>query len=209
MSRFQNFTFIFSIFLTMTITCSALAKGDGSEIQPDNWYPKVKFETDAGDIVVELDRRKAPITVNNFLRYVAKESYDDTVFHRIVRGFVVQGGGYDAEFKELSSFAPIFNESGNGLKNSMYTIAMARQDKPHSATRQFFFNVIDNDYLNPGRNWGYTVFGLVMEGAEVVDALAQVETEYKVELGWRDVPVENVMLKKVTIMPERQVQPAN
>ena len=94
-----------------------------------------------GDIIVELDRSRAPITVNNFLRYVDKRSYEDTIFHRIVPDFVVQGGGYDSNFLEKPSFGKIFNESGNGLKNVMYNITMARQDDPHSATRQFFFNM--------------------------------------------------------------------
>ena len=193
---------IVSLFLfILSLSLTTQAKQDGSEIQANNLYPKVKFETDMGDVLVELDRRRAPITVNNFLRYVSKGSYDNTLFHRIVPGFVVQGGGYDKDFKEQPSFGPIFNESGNGLKNGIYTIAMARQDKPHTANRQFFFNVADNDYLNPGRNWGYTVFGLILEGAEVVDQLAQVETGYHAELGWPNVPVKPVMLKKVTLLP--------
>ncbi len=191
----------------MLFPLASLAAKDGSHIQPNNLYPRVKIETDLGNMVVELDRRRAPITVNNFLRYVEKGSYDDTVFHRIVPGFVVQGGGYDKDFNELPSFGKIFNESGNGLKNDIYTVAMAREDDPHSARRQFFFNVADNDYLNPGRNWGYAVFGLVLEGAEVVDQLSQLETAYNVELGWRDVPVENVMLKKITLLPEPAINP--
>lgn len=195
---------LINILLSFCLVCAshAIAMNDGSHLQPHNLFPKVKFETDAGNIVVELDRRRAPLTVNNFLRYVEKGSYNDTLFHRIVPGFAVQGGGYDIDFRELPSFGKIFNESGNGLKNDMYTIAMARQDAPHSAQRQFFFNVVDNDYLNPGRNWGYAVFGLIVEGAEVVDALAEVETGYNIELGWKNVPVEPVMLKKVTLLPE-------
>ncbi|BDX05421.1 peptidylprolyl isomerase [Planctobacterium marinum] len=193
--------YLVALLAMISFSISAQSK-DGSHIQPDNFYPKVKIETDLGNMTVELDRRRAPITVNNFLRYVEKGSYDNTVFHRIIPGFVVQGGGYDAEFNTLPAFGQIYNESGNGLKNDMYTVAMARGDDPHSANRQFFFNVQDNRSLNPGRNWGYTVFGLVLEGAEVVDKLAEVETAYNMELGWRDVPVENVMLKKVTLLPE-------
>lgn len=196
----------FLMVIIAIVSLPALAAGkDGSHIQPNNLYPRVQIETDLGTLIVELDRRRAPITVNNFLRYVEKGSYDNTVFHRIVPGFVVQGGGYDAEFNELPAFGQIFNESGNGLKNDMYTIAMAREDAPHTAKRQFFFNVIDNEFLNPGRKWGYAVFGLVLEGAEVVDKLAQVETAYNMELGWRDVPVENVMLKKIILLPEPAV----
>ena len=183
-----------------------LAAKDGSEIQADELYPRVKLETSMGDIEVELDRKRAPITVNNFLRYVNRGSYDNTIFHRIVPNFVVQGGGYDAEFNAQPAFTPIFNESGNGLKNDLYTIAMARQDSPHSANRQFFFNAKDNDSLNPGRRWGYTVFGQILSGAEVVDAMATVETEYNMKVGWQNVPVEPVMLIKATILPPPSLQ---
>lgn len=183
-----------------------LAAKDGSEIQADELYPRVKLETSMGDIEVELDRKRAPITVNNFLRYVNRGSYDNTIFHRIVPNFVVQGGGYDAEFNAQPAFPPIFNESGNGLKNDLYTIAMARQDSPHSANRQFFFNAKDNDSLNPGRRWGYTVFGQILSGAEVVDAMATVETEYNMKVGWQNVPVEPVMLIKATILPPPSLQ---
>lgn len=191
----------FFLLVVLTFSATTLAKTDGSEIQKDNLYPRVKFETDFGDVMVELDRNRAPITVNNFLRYVDKGSYDDTLFHRIVNGFVVQGGGYDKEFNELPSFGKIYNESGNGLKNDMYTIAMAREDNPHSARRQFYFNIIDNDSLNPGRRWGYAVFGLVLEGAEVLDKLADVDTGYDLNTGWPNVPKEPVMLKRVTLLP--------
>lgn len=184
----------------------ALAVKDGSEIQADELYPRVKLETSMGDIEVELDRKRAPITVNNFLRYVNRGSYDNTIFHRIVPNFVVQGGGYDAEFNAQPAFPPIFNESGNGLKNDLYTIAMARQDSPHSANRQFFFNAQDNHSLNPGRRWGYTVFGQVLSGAEVIDAMATVETEYNIKVGWQNVPVKPVMLIKATILPPPSLQ---
>ncbi len=176
-------------------------KKDGSHIQPDNFYPRVKLETSMGDIIVELDRSRAPITSNNFLRYVDKRSFEGTIFHRVIKDFVVQGGGYNEEFKEPSKFPTIFNESGNGLKNDMYSIAMARQNEPHTANRQFFFNMNDNESLDPGRNWGYAVFGSVVEGYEVVDAMAEVETEYKALIGWPDVPKTPIILKKATILP--------
>lgn len=176
-------------------------KKDGSHIQPDNFYPRVKLETTMGDIIVELDRSRAPITSNNFLRYVDKRSYEGTIFHRVIKDFVVQGGGYNEELKEPAKFPPIFNESGNGLKNDMYSIAMARQNDPHTANRQFFFNVNDNESLDPGRNWGYAVFGSVVEGYEVVDAMAEVETEYKPLIGWPDVPKTPIILNKATILP--------
>lgn len=181
------------------LSFSAFAKdNDGAQIQLDKYYPRVKLETSMGDFVVELDRVRAPITVDNFLRYVDQGSYENTIFHRIVPEFVVQGGGYDTELNEMPSFDKIYNESGNGLKNEMYTIAMARQDDPHSATRQFFFNVTNNTSLDPGRGWGYTVFGMIVEGESVVDAMSVVETHYHAGLGWADVPLTPVVIKKVT-----------
>lgn len=191
------------VFSSLIISTGVLAakKGDGSHIQPDNYYPRVKIETTMGDVVVELDRRRAPITVNNFLRYVDKRSYEDTIFHRIVPGFVVQGGGYDTDFNGKSNFPDIFNESGNGLTNDLYTIAMARQNEPHTANRQFFFNVNDNESLNPGRDWGYAVFGMIVEGEEVVDAMSEVETEYSLRLNANNVPIKPIVIKKVTVLP--------
>ncbi len=194
---------ILIIFNLLLICQMAVAKPkqDGSHIQKDNFYPRVKMITNMGDIIVELDRARAPLTVNNFLRYVDKRSYEDTIFHRIVPEFVIQGGGYDTHFVEKPAFAEIFNESGNGLKNKMYNITMARQDKPHSATRQFFFNMGNNDSLDPGRDWGYTVFGSVMEGYEVLDKMSEVKTDFDPNYGWSDVPVEQVILLKVVILP--------
>lgn len=198
---------ILSLLFMVCFTSIAYAD-DGSEIQRDNMYPRVKMITNYGEIVVELDRRRAPITVNNFLRYVKKNSYDNTVFHRIVTGFVVQGGGYDLEMNPKPAYPAIINESGNGMKNEMYTISMARQDDPHTATRQFFFNIIDNASLDPGKDWGYTVFGLALEGTDVLDEMANVETHYDLKWGWPNVPVKPVVLEKVEIIPEPQLQVA-
>ncbi|MDP5031944.1 MAG: peptidylprolyl isomerase [Paraglaciecola sp.] len=192
---------LISILFLASTTCLAVVKDDGSQIQAGNYYPRVKFETSMGDIIVELNRKKAPITVNNFLRYVQKRSYEGTIFHRVVIDFVVQGGGYDENFAELFSYGNIFNESGNGLKNEKYTIAMARQDDPHTANRQFFFNMEDNVTLDPGRYWGYAVFGSVVEGYEVVDAMSLVPTHVDPTWGWSDVPVEKVILQRATILP--------
>ena len=192
---------IFLGLLLSTFNGMAKDKDDGSQIQPDNLYPRVKIETTMGDFIIELNRYRAPITTNNFLRYVDKRAYEDTIFHRIIPDFVVQGGGYDAEFKELSKFPPIYNESGNGLKNGYYTVSMARSNDPHSANRQFFVNLGENDSLDPGRNWGYAVFGEVVEGTEVLDAMSLVQTHYHAIIGWADVPVEPVLLKKATILP--------
>jgi peptidyl-prolyl cis-trans isomerase A (cyclophilin A) len=174
----------------------------GTAVQKDNFYPQVKFETTMGDIVIELTRSKAPITSNNFLTYVKEKEYDNTLFHRIIAGYIVQGGGYTPEFSERKSNYKIINESGNGLKNEAYSIAMARMADPHSAKRQFFFNMKDNNNLDPGRRWGYTVFGAVIEGQEVLDAIALVETHVNPEIGFPDTPVENIILKRAIILPE-------
>jgi peptidyl-prolyl cis-trans isomerase A (cyclophilin A) len=169
-------------------------------IDPTNIYPKVKLETSMGTIVVELDRVKAPITVDNFLRYVVSGEYNNTIFHRVIEDFVVQGGAYDIDFTAKKLHKNIFNESGNGLKNDSGTIAMAKENRPHTANRQFFFNVIDNDSLNPGRHWGYSVFGAIVEGEEVLAAIATVETDYNEAMAWDDVPVKPVILIKATLL---------
>jgi peptidyl-prolyl cis-trans isomerase A (cyclophilin A) len=192
---------LLSILLTLSSVSFALVKDDGSQIQAENYYPRIKFETTMGDIIVELNRPKAPLSVNNFLRYALKRGYDDTIFHRVIIDFVVQGGGYDENFASLGSYGNIINESGNGLKNQKYSLAMARQNDPHSANRQFFFNLDDNVSLDPGRDWGYTVFGSVVEGYEILDKISQTPTDVDPTYGWPDVPVEKVMLKRVTILP--------
>ena len=170
------------------------------EVIPDNLFPTVVMETSMGTVEVELNRMRAPVTSNNFLRYVLEGEYDGTIFHRVMIGFVVQGGGYTKDFEEKKLYDSILNESGNGLQNDFGTIAMARYDDPHSATRQFYFNMENNDSLNPGsRNWGYTVFGQVISGIEVLQAIAEVETGYSEALDAEDVPVEPVMLIKATV----------
>ncbi|NNE06780.1 MAG: peptidyl-prolyl cis-trans isomerase [Xanthomonadales bacterium] len=170
------------------------------EVLPDNLFPTVRMETSLGDVVVELNRMRAPATVNNFLGYVLDGSYDGTIFHRVISGFVVQGGGYGPDFSERGVNAPVLNESGNGLQNDMGTIAMARFDDPHSATRQFYFNLGDNSSLDPNsRNWGYTVFGTVLEGRDVLESMAEVTTDYSEALGATDVPVDPLILIRVSI----------
>lgn len=196
-------------FIILSALCLSLnAQTKGEFIQKDNAFPQVKIITSMGEIVVELDRRKAPLTVNNFLSYVADGGYEGTVFHRVEhdpeqeRDFVIQGGGYDKKYDGMYTGVSIPNESGNGLKNDMYTIAMAYQDrKPHSATRQFFFNMNDNDHLNPGRDWGFAVFGYVMEGTETLDKIMRVETGCHDKLGWCFVPKTPVEIVKVQVLP--------
>ena len=171
------------------------------DVLPDNAFPVIVFETSMGNVEVELNRMRAPATVNNFLQYVIDGTYDNTVFHRVIKDFVVQGGGYDFEWEERSARDPVMNESGNGLSNTAGTIAMARFSDPHSATNQFFFNVADNTRaLDPSsRNWGYTVFGDVMAGQDVLTAIAAVETGYNQDVDFQDVPLVPVKLIKVSI----------
>ena len=142
--------------------------------------PKVKFATSAGDIVIEVYPDKAPRTAENFLQYVREKHYDGTIFHRVIPNFMAQGGGYDQNYKEKPTRAPVTNEASNGLKNDTYTIAMARTGEPHSATSQFFINVNDNAFLNHTaptlRGWGYTVFGKVVAGMDVVQKIKAVPT---------------------------------
>jgi peptidyl-prolyl cis-trans isomerase A (cyclophilin A) len=190
-------------FLSMLFLPTALwSKQPGAEILPHELFPVVELQTTAGKIKVELDRMRAPITVNNFLYYVQNGSYNGTIFHRVEKDFVIQGGGYDASFKERKTITPIFNESGNGLKNEMFTIAMARDDDPHSAERQFYFNLADNEGLDPGKSWGYAVFGNVLEGEEVLLRIAQTPVHTHPKTLWENVPTGNITLKKALIITE-------
>jgi cyclophilin family peptidyl-prolyl cis-trans isomerase len=163
----------------------------------DDPYPQVRLVTSRGTITLELDRENAPKTVNNFLRYVDDGFYENTIFHRVIEDFVVQGGGYDEDLEEKETRPPILNESDNGLTNDRGTVAMARLDELDTATAQFFINVKDNDHLNAteGTNDGYAVFGRVIDGLDVVDEIAAVETETRD--GMSDVPVTNVVLSRV------------
>jgi peptidyl-prolyl cis-trans isomerase B (cyclophilin B) len=153
-----------------------------------------------GDIVMELYPDKAPKTVDNFLQYVRDKHYDGTVFHRVIDGFMVQGGGYDADDVKKPVRAPVQNEADNGLKNTKGTVAMARTNDPHSATSQFFFNVSDNAFLDhkskSGAEWGYTVFGRVTSGMDVVDAIKSVKTGAKGAFS-KDAPLETVSILEV------------
>lgn len=164
--------------------------------------PRVKLQTNHGDILIELDAEKAPVTVENFLTYVKAGFYDGTIFHRVINNFMIQGGGFDSKMKQKDTREPITNEADNGLKNNQYTVAMARTNEPHSATSQFFINAANNDFLNftaPTPNgWGYTVFGTVIEGTDVADKIQKVKTDTK---GFhQDVPVEDVIIEHATIV---------
>ena len=161
----------------------------------------IKLHTNFGVIALELDAEKAPETTKNFIAYVEAGHYDNTIFHRVIDGFLIQGGGFEPGMKQKPCKAPIKNEADNGLKNDAYTVAMARTGDPHSATAQFFINVADNDFLNfkmpNGNGWGYCVFGNVVEGTDVVDKIKGVKTG---NAGFhQDVPKEDVIIQRAEV----------
>jgi peptidyl-prolyl cis-trans isomerase B (cyclophilin B) len=162
----------------------------------------VKLHTSLGIITVDLDEAKAPDTVRNFLEYVNSGFYDNTIFHRVIDGFMVQGGGFEPGMKQKATREPIKNEATNGLSNTQYTVAMARMPNPHSASSQFFINVGDNDFLDHSaptpQGWGYCVFGRVVEGKDVVDQIKKVQTGRR---GMHDdVPVQDVVIEKAEVV---------
>ena len=162
---------------------------------------KVELQTNHGTILIELDDAKAPATVANFLSYVEKGHYNGTVFHRVIKGFMIQGGGFEPGMKQKPTDESIKNEANNGLKNDHYTLAMARTSAPHSASAQFFINTTNNDFLNfkseSPSGWGYAVFGRVIGGKEVVDAIEGVKTGNKG--GHGDVPQDDVVITQATV----------
>ncbi|WP_333581290.1 peptidylprolyl isomerase [Duodenibacillus massiliensis] len=162
----------------------------------------IRFTTNLGSFDLELDAKAAPKTVANFERYVKEDFYNGTLFHRVIDGFMIQGGGFEAGMQHKEGHAPIENEAMNGLKNDKYTIAMARTSDPHSTTSQFFINVSDNDFLNhtvpSGQGWGYAVFGRVVKGFDVIDRIAKVKTGSS--RGFQDVPKEDVVIEKAEII---------
>jgi peptidyl-prolyl cis-trans isomerase B (cyclophilin B) len=159
----------------------------------------IKLQTNHGDILIEVDHDKAPITAENFEQYVRDGHYDGTLFHRVIDGFMIQGGGMDVNFTPKPTRPPIENEANNGLKNTAGTVAMARTNDPHSASSQFFINVSDNSFLDhPGQDgWGYCVFGRVTEGMDVVNAIKNSKTGGR--QGHQDVPIDDVIIEKAEI----------
>lgn len=196
----------FSI-LTFLVLAPWLAIAQQAEPTPSNPFekqmPSVIIHTSQGDIKLELYEDQAPVTVENFLDYARKGHYDGTIFHRVIPGFMIQGGGFDAELEQKPTDAPIKNEADNGMANARGTIAMARTNDPDSATAQFFINVVDNPSLDhrgkqSGRTWGYAVFGRVTEGMDVVDEIRFVPTEARGP--HQDLPVEPVVIESVEIL---------
>lgn len=161
----------------------------------------VKLQTSMGDIILELNEDKAPVTTNNFITYVQENFYDDTIFHRVIPNFMIQCGGFTPDMEEKKTNPPITNEAANGLENIRGTIAMARTSDPHSATSQFFINLIDNQHLDSSaKNPGYTVFGKVVEGMDIVDKIAKVKTAQNGQHA--NVPVEPILIQSVNIIAE-------
>jgi peptidyl-prolyl cis-trans isomerase B (cyclophilin B) len=181
----------------------------------DDMHPRVRITTTMGDIVLELDREKAPKSVANFIKYVQEGFYDGTIFHRVIDGFMVQGGGFTQDFQKKPTNAPVENEANNGLKNLNGTVAMARTNAPHSATAQFFINVTDNGFLDhrspTPRGWGYAVFGKVVEGMDVVAKIQRTATGPGGPFR-KDVPRTPVIMEKVALdgtMPAMPMAPAS
>jgi len=193
MKNFKKLIFFMALSVTLLLS-TASANSD---------HPRVAIETNHGKIVLELDKSKAPISVENFLRYVDEGFYDNTIFHRVISNFMVQGGGFTKNLQKKPVHDPIKNEADNGLKNERGSIVMARTSAPHSATAQFFINVVDNDFLNhsapTSRGWGYAVFGKVVEGMDVVDKIRNEPTGAQGPFR-SDVPKEAVIMETVKIV---------
>ena len=177
-----------NLLLTLIGTLIFMNQGIASEN-----YPQVEIVTTSGTFTIELDRNRAPISVENFLNYVQEGFYTNTIFHRVIEGFVIQSGGYTAEFDMKETKPEIVNESGNGLSNRRMTLGMARSNEPHTASSQFYINLVDNFSLDPmPTRWGYTVFGEVISGFEIVDAIGQSATQTYQDL--QDVPVAPIII---------------
>ena len=198
----QLYLVVFSLLLALTF------------IQPiaepmNNLHPQISMKTNYGEIVLELDREKAPLSVENFIRYVEEGLYNGTIFHRVIKDFMIQGGGFSADFIKKTTYSPIKNEAGNGLKNTRGTIAMARTSEPDSATSQFFINTVDNGFLDHTSptldGWGYAVFGKVVNGMEVVDKIRNIPTGRGGPFP-RDVPKQPALIESMTLISDKTDQ---
>jgi peptidyl-prolyl cis-trans isomerase B (cyclophilin B) len=201
--------FIITLFLTIAFVCPSISAAQASKSKPGKKMTEntvqVKLETTLGDITLQLDKEKAPVSVENFLVYVKEGHYNGTIFHRVIPGFMAQGGGFDTDFKQKPTHDQIRNEANNGLNNDRGTIAMARTSVPDSATAQFFINYKNNDFLNfkseTPQGWGYAVFGKVVDGMDVVDAMAKVPTGAGGPMQ-SDVPQTPIVINKATVIAE-------
>ena len=199
--KFRPLKILALITAVMIATTACADKGADKQTQKESNPNFVTVKTSLGSMKIELDSEKAPLSVENFLSYAKEGYYDNTIFHRVIPQFMIQGGGFELGLSKKTTKAPILNEANNGLLNQPYTIAMARTGDPHSATSQFFINTKNNAPLNhTGENtggWGYAVFGKVIEGQSVVDAIEKVQTAAKA--GHRDVPIVDVVIESVTV----------
>lgn len=200
----RNALIVFLCTLSLSFTCHAAGKPKKTEKTPvSNSAPQVKLQTSLGDIVIKLDSAKAPVSAENFVAYVKSGHYDGTIFHRVIPGFMAQGGGFTEKWEQKSTQAPIKNEADNGLLNKRGTIAMARTSDPQSATAQFFINYADNAFLDfkspTPQGWGYAVFGEVVEGMDVVDKMATVPTGRGGPMP-TDVPQTPIVITKATVV---------
>lgn len=192
---------LFAALFALLLCCTMQSSHSATQVSSAKGKPTmVKLHTNLGTITLQLDAEKAPNTVKNFLDYVNSGFFSNTIFHRVIPNFMIQGGGFEPGMKQKAVKAPIKNEAANGLRNDHYTIAMARTNDPHSATAQFFINTKDNGFLDyPGQDgWGYCVFGKVVEGKEVVDAIGKVKTGFK--SGHQDVPEADVVITKAEVV---------
>lgn len=205
MKRLICSLFAISLAFSFNLNAEATKKETKAKKESEESKPKtqmVLLKTNKGKIKLKLNREKAPNTVDNFIAYVKKGHYKGTIFHRVIDGFMIQGGGFKKDLSKKSTNDPIENEANNGLRNTKYSIAMARTNDPHSASAQFFINVNDNDFLNftdeSQNGWGYAVFGEVTEGKDVVDKIKAVKTA--TQKGMQDVPVESVVIESAELL---------
>ena len=195
----MNVSPIFVLILS-TLPSALLAACPTNELFPDTNYPELTIKTNLGEVVIELDRRRAPLTVNRFLHAVKNKVYDKNLVHRVMPDYVIQTGAFKTDYSAVDSCGNLINESGNGLSNDRGTLAMARYDDPHSASTSFYINLKDNQNLDPNKkSWGYAVFGYVVSGMDVIDQMAQVKTAFNLQLEAKDVPVKPIEIISVRL----------
>ena len=187
---------------TIFLFLSQLSHADcpADSVFPETTFPELTIKTTVGDIVIELDRNRSPLTVNHFLYHVKNKAYDDNLVHRVVNDYVVQTGAFKTNLATIEACGTLFNEAGNGLANKRGTIAMARHNAPHSAKTSYYINLKDNNNLDPNsKSWGYAVFGYVVEGMDIVDKIGLSKTGYHADLDAKDVPLETIKIISVRV----------